>query len=477
MARLIADIIEETVKTQAKFDETHDLESLKSCEDIYLQLLDEIPDDPQLLFQIGTVYLQRGQWGASMPWFRRALDFWPDNPHVLSNLGCAERSLHRMDQCRDFFMRSLMVEEKGETLSNLASAYVNEDLPEEGLIYAKKAMELSPDHAKVKWNAALLLLENLEYASGFKLYDAGFLCGERAFRSYSQDRPDSVDVWRGEPVDTLVVWDEQGIGDRILATNLLRNLKASGLAKKVIFECHPRLENVFRRSFPWIDHFYPTSKKETIEWPKDHTLNAKSAVMSLSQFFWPEGFDRTPYLKPDPELVSKYRKEFESYGPGPYYAFAWKGGAPKTNTKYRSVKLGSFRPLIESGGTWISLQYHEEAAGKVERFRGDTNLPVYHCAGAQERDYDHTIAAVCAADHVVTVCNSLVHTCGALGVPCSVAVPKRRAWRYPRGEHFPWYGDHIVQFHQEADGDFDSVFARIADAISDHRTRPVAAQA
>ena len=263
----------------------------------------------------------------------------------------------------------------------------------------------------------------------------------------------------------LALWDEQGVGDRLLAVNLLRYLKDTDI--EVILECHPRLEAIYRRSFPWVKHIFATSKDEEITWPLEVTPDFKCAVMSLAKFYWTEGkFDRTPYLIPNWDLVDKYRQEFESYGPPPYICFTWKGGAVKTNTKYRSLKLANFRPLIETGGTWISMQYSPEAAEKIGRFG-----IAHHCSAAQEYDYDHTLAALAAADHTVTVCNSVVHTCGAAGLSCWVMVPKRRAWRYPAGPYFPWYGDHIKMFHQHADLDWSGVIEEIREALIAHSNR------
>lgn len=276
----------------------------------------------------------------------------------------------------------------------------------------------------------------------------------------------------------LALWDEQGIGDRLLAANLLRNLK--DLEIEVVLECHPRLESIYRRSFPWIPYIYPTSKDERIDWPITVKPDAKCAVMSLSKFFWTSGqFDRSPYIVVNDELRHAYRQEFERLGDPPYFTFSWMGGAVKTNTKYRSLKLGWFRDLIESGGTWISMQYHEEAPAKVERFRKDTGLPVFHCRAAQEKNYDHTLAALAAADHTITACNSIVHTCGAAGLSGWVLVPKRRAWRYPSGPFFPWYGDHVRMFHQHVDLEWEGVLSEVKEALNADRdcwTRAIAAE-
>lgn len=263
----------------------------------------------------------------------------------------------------------------------------------------------------------------------------------------------------------LALWDEQGIGDRLLAANLLRNLRGRNM--EIILECHPRLEGMMRRSFPWIDHIFPTSKEDYIEWPIKYPPTHKCAVMSLAQWFWKAGeFDRTPYLLPDPERVKKYRKEFEALGKGPYIALSWKGGALKTNTKYRSLKLGWFKEAMkEIGGTWISVQYHQDAKDDVDRFRDETGLQVYHCDGSQAFDYDQTLAALAAADHTITACNSVVHTCGAAGLPATVLVPRRRAWRYPKSETFPWYGDHIRMVHQENDDDWETPIKAAIEAV------------
>ena len=95
-------------------------------------------------------------------------------------------------------MKSLMSDEKAETYSNLASSYVNEDCPEEGLVFAQKAIELSPDGAKGRWNSSLLYLELQDWQKGFALYDAGFFCKERQMRSYTNETPDPTPWWNGE---------------------------------------------------------------------------------------------------------------------------------------------------------------------------------------------------------------------------------------------------------------------------------------
>ena len=198
MAQLISQILEELKAVQVAYESDRDNEAMQRVIDGYLQLLNEAPDDPEITFQLGTAYLQVGCYGAAMVYLHRVTDFWPDNYHVWSNLGCCYRSLHILPEARECFLKALMFDERAETYSNLASSYINEDNPAAGMPYAQKAMELAPDSAKGRWNAALLMLELGNWQAGFTLYDAGFFCNERQMRNYSNERPDSTPWWLGE---------------------------------------------------------------------------------------------------------------------------------------------------------------------------------------------------------------------------------------------------------------------------------------
>ena len=457
--KLLSELVQTLKDKQQEFHKTGNAQELTACIANYQELLNQAPDEPEIIGQLGTAHLQAGQFGAASQYLRRALAYSPANSFLWSNLGCCFRSMHHIQRARDCFMKSVMLDERGEGYSNMASTYINENCPQDGIEYAERAMQLLPDAGSPKWNAALLYLEMQEWDKGFKLFDAGLVSNERPMRWYNNDRTQDVPFWTGTEGQTVAMWDEQGVGDRLLAANLLRNVKGK---INVILDIHPRLEGIYKRSFPWIDHVYPTAKEDTITWPKDHKLDAKIPIMSLSRHYWADGnFDRTPYIKPDPELVQKYRDEFKKLGPPPYIGLAWAGGAPKTNTQYRTLKLSWFKMLIESGGTWISMQYHPWAKEKADKFREDNSLPLFHCDAAQEHDYDHTLAALAACDLTVSACNSVIHTCGAAGLPCWVLVPTRRAWRYPSGDYFPWYGDHIKMYHQSTDGDWNEVLKRV----------------
>jgi ADP-heptose:LPS heptosyltransferase len=54
-------------------------------------------------------------------------------------------------------------------------------------------------------------------------------------------------------------------------------------------------------------------------------------------------------------------------------------------------------------------------------------------------EYSDTAKIVKSCDLVISVCTSVIHLAGALGVPCWVMVPNKPAWRYGVSGKMPWY--------------------------------------
>lgn len=445
--KLLRDVLKEAQETQKNFEKHRDHKKIEAVIETYYGLLNQAPEDPEVLFQLATAHLQLGHFGVGVPLLKRVLAVWPDSVDAWSNLGCCYRSIHYMREARAAFLKALGMQERTEVLGNLAACFVNEGCPEDGIGYAMRGAEMDPSNLKAQWNLALLALELEDWKTGFGLYDTGLHCVERSIRNYSKEE---VPWWDGQDGQTVVVYDEQGLGDRLMAAQLLPHFKGR---INIILECHPRLVDIYRRSFPWIKHIYGTVKQEMIEWPLEHQIDARCAILSLGQYVWGKSiFPRTPYLVPASRNVVPGR-----------IGFAWAGGAPRTNTAYRSLKLGWFKDLIAMGGEWVSFQYNDWAADKVARMNEETGLDVRHWGDTE--NYDDTLTELATCELVITACNSVAHTCGAAGIPCWVLVPRKRAWRYPAGASSPFYSDSFQQIHQAGD-DWSGVMSELRDRLA-----------
>lgn len=449
----ISEVAQTLLEQHRQAAEANDVEKLVALKPQLEGFLSEAPEDPLLLFTLGTTHLQLGLNGVAITYLKHAAEVCPDLPEIWNNLGTAWKHENHFEPAKECFEKAMSLDERADFLNNLATLYVNEGCPTEGEPFARRALELDPSNIKAHWNLGLLLLEQGKWDEGLACYEWGFASGDRPKRDYG------VPEWNGKPGQTVIVYGEQGIGDEIMFASCLPDLMKDC---EVIFDCHPRLKGVWERTFGI--KCYGGRKKDVGKWAKNSGADASVAIGSLFLHYRRNGeFPRKPYLTADPKLVKQYREKLEALGPGPYVGIGWKGGSKKTRADLRSVKLARFKPLFDQGGTFISVQYTSDSAGKVERFEKDSGVKVHHFPEIVEAfDYEKTVALIEALDLVVCPNTSAVHVCGALGVPCWSLTPNAPAWRYGlSGPRMPMYGD-WVQLFREGDS-WDALFQSVAD--------------
>jgi len=430
----------------------------------FLRLYEEFPQHPQILFSAATCFMNMGYNALARVVFSALIDSGSQEvPEFWNNLGVACRNMHLLDEALNAFIKSIDLNPfESNYYSNFSTLFINEGESQAGEVLSQEAIKLSPTNYRALWNYSLLLLEEGRLSEGFELYDAGLLSGDRIIRTYYKDNP--LPAWTGEPDQNVIFYDEQGIGDRILFANALR--LAIPRCRRAIIDCHPRLYGLYERSFRHLTpHIYPTSKDEAPEWVSAHPdFEYRIATGSLPRYFWkdPESIDTTAYLKADPEKVATVKEALKDY-PKPWIGFAWSGGTVKTHAKARTFKIGHLYHFMEvnSQGTWVSLEYPPGSGDQVRKSAQEKGLAMVHFDDwVHDFDYDWNAAIAHNMDLVITPCTSLVHLCGALGVPCWVMVPRKRAWRYAATDSMSWYST-VKQYHQEVHGQWGGVLGRI----------------
>src|SRR5574343_1274456 len=182
----------------------------------YIDLLNNNPDDCQIMFMLGTSFLQTGE--SSLGWMilQRVAELRPDFMDVYNNLGACYRQEHHNDRARECYFKALEISpNEPDVLANICALCVNEGEPETGIPYGEKCLETKPDHPQGTWNLGLLYLEAERYQEGFDLYAKGFDTGDRIERFYTDSRGKSAEWWLGQEDTqdkTIVLFDEQGQG-------------------------------------------------------------------------------------------------------------------------------------------------------------------------------------------------------------------------------------------------------------------------
>lgn len=435
--------------------------NLKFVEPVIEGLLRTEPRNDGIIYLYGTYHLHCGRQSIAEALFRRALDMNPKSAPAWNNLGVALYNMGRHQEALKAYQEAMKIGgEMTEMYNNLGSCYVNNGTPDEAILWLEKALVLDPESPDAHWNRGLARLEKYELAGGWKDYEWGLRTGHQSSQKRKRRFDDSIPLWRGEP-GQVAIYGEQGVGDEILAASMLEDASKRGT---LLYECHPRLVNIMRHNF----HDFPIYGTRKVQWKQDPLhwmswqgkIDFKCPIFHLGGLFRNklEDFPRKVYLKPFDSLVDKYREKLRKMSSRPKIGLSWKGGNEITRKDLRSVPLQNWIPFIKDiDADFISLQYDPADragwnTGIIESFEKDTGLKLNHWPLAVN-DLDECYAGLIhALDLVISVNNSLVHACGAFGIPCWTLTPSRPAWRYGlEGRRMIWYGDHVIQYRQEGD--------------------------
>lgn len=391
------------------------------AEKLYDDLLTQNHDNPGLLATMGTLMLQTDRLGLAISLLERASSQLKQDD-VLANLGIAYKQSGQYEKCKQMFAKAMKLNPSAKVLADYAALFVNVGTPEEAEKHARKAVQMEPDNGMAHWNLSIALLEQGKWASGWDHWDWGF----RSVPPMRIDRKIAgKPYWDGTKGKTIAVYGEQGIGDEIMFASMLPDMMKENT---VILESHQRLKTLFENSFPGLT-VYGTREERTVSWPADHEFDYQVSIGSLGKFYRRnrESFPGTPYLKAEPlEQSDKFR-----------VGISWTGGMKPGRVRTREVPLQMWGPILDNGCEFVSLQYtdcdDDLSAMKI------LGHDIRYYPEVKANDYNETARLVKSCDLVISVCTSVVHLAGALGVPCWCLTPNKPAWRYGVTGGMPWY--------------------------------------
>ena len=319
------------------------------------------------------------------------------------------------------------------------------------------------DAENARLNRALVLLKQGEFARGWPDYEA-------RKRTDSEYQPSNFPFpeWDDEPLDgrTVLVHAEQGIGDQIMFGSCIPDLMQH--ASHCVIECAPKLEAIFRRSFPTAT---VTAAQKDLQGRDVLTatpaIDYQVAIGSLPLRFRKTSEDfpvHDGYLRADPLKVEAWRRRLEELPARRRIGISWRGGIRRTHRAMRSLPLDEWLPILKCAETvFVSLQY-TDCAAEIAQVERDHGVRIYHWQGAID-DYDETAALMSSLDLLISVQTSIVHLSGALGRLAWVMVPAVAEWRYQaRGERMPWYPS-VRIWRQDRPDEWQPVVERVATAL------------
>lgn len=383
--------------------------------------------------------------------FDAALQQSPDMAEAHNGRANALRRLGRTDEAIIGYSQAIACNPAfADAYNNRAVAWQYLRRIPEALADYDAAVLRAPTHADAHWNRALVKLLQGDYAQGWRDYEWRWRSG--AMRRHARNFPQPQ--WRGEDIagKTILIHAEQGLGDVLQFCRYVPLIAARG--PRVVLEVHKPL----RRLLASIEGAATVITSDEAKPPFD----VHCPMLSLPSAFGTrvETIPATvPYLAPDPALAAAWRAKL---GPRENLrvGVVWAGRPDNQNDVNRSMPVEMLTPLLSAG---VALHCLQKEVAAQDRAWAETRGIVFHDQDLD--DFADTAALAANMDVVVSVCTSVAHLAGALGLPTWVALCFAADWRWllDRADS-PWYPTARL-FRQPAPGDWMPVMNDIADAL------------
>lgn len=337
-------------------------------------------------------------------------------------------------------------------LNNLGFAYKYNGDYSRAIIEYKKAIKLNPKFKDALFNLSILELSCNNFREGWINYEHRWGTEKKFSIRMTYNKP----VWnKNLGYNRILIWGEQGIGEQLLFSSVLADLKLK--FKKIIVCVNDKLVSLFKENFKDFE-IYPLSKKID-ESHFDYHL----PLCSLGLYFRNNIKDfKFNKLNVGVGLHSEKKdKKLKC-------ALTWK----RRNLEFKdrtSINLDNLKDiLLMNEIEFINIQYTNED-DEVKKFEQENNFVLSKVSGLDTFNDLYNLASfINKCDFVISISNTTAHLSAALGKPTYLILPKNRGklwyWDNDFNDQNLWYPS-IVKFIQKNNNDWTDPIRNLKDHI------------
>ena len=416
------------------------------------------------LSNLGMALITQGRFKEAADNLQKAVNLNPNSAEFLNNLGVLFNRQERFEDAVAASEKAIALRpDYVEAHNDLGTALIELGRFSEATAAFEKAIAIDPRCAQAHHNLSLVLLLTAKFEQGWKEYEWRW----RHEGFSTPVRPFSQTWWDGssEGLTKLLVWAEQGIGDEVQFSGLIRHIISGGI--NVVVECDNRLLPLLQRSFPGTIVVGRTDPPNPLLQDPSITHQIPMAsiprVLGLSPDYMPF---QNGFMIPDESLRERLRSEYKKNGNPVLVGISFRSGNSQEGRK-RSVSLEQWGPILNVEGIkFVNLQYGD-CSSQLQTAHDLFGVEVFNDENINPlRNLEDFAAQVAAMDLVISVDNSTVHFAGALGAKVWTILPKVPDWRWElEGNRTRWYST-MRLFRQEERGSWEPVISKLSNELT-----------
>ena len=421
------------------------------------------PDDYLKLY-IGLAFFNQKFFKKAIDYFLFALDINPNNTDALNMLGSTYERLGDIKKAKQFYNDALNQNPNDKmTLNNLAalSFYNGEQLIAEKLY--SEAIKKSENNYEAIYHLGLCQLAQLKFIDGWKNYKFRWLGNQLGSKKLFVNLPQFA---LNTNKRNLLVWDEQGLGDKILFLRFLKGLEP--YVDNLFVKIDKRLHEIIKRTFPKINFI---NNKNILE----SNINSQIPIGDLGSLFIKDTNDlkkiSKKYITSDPFLTNELKDSLRNKNKL-ICGLSWVSKNDNIGVN-KSITLDLLKPIIElSNIIFLDLQYNDTQDERNKLFK-DHSIRVHKIEAVDNfNDINGVTSLVDICDFIITISNTNAHISGALGKKTFLLLPRGKGklwyWNSYNGKSL-WYPS-IEIIEQKSPGEWKPVIDKLLNKLKDYKS-------
>ena len=424
------------------------LKQYKSAIDYYEEAQKISDDNHELFFNLGNIYKKLKDWENAKINYAKSLSLKPDNIPAINNYASAFFFTGFFDEAIKLYNQVLELEpDNFDAKLNYAATYVELQKFDEALQLYQSLLKVKPNDAELHYNFAILLLLLGNKYKGLQEYEWR-LKNKAKYNAYPE-----IPFWDNQNLKgkTIVVIDEQGIGDAFQFVRYLQLLKNDGA--EVIFSCREKLID-FMNEAKVADKVVSHSASVIADY--------KIYLMSLPFKYFEQAEKlkfEFPYLNLERNLLENKSIAVDKQKLN--IGIVWRGNPEHMYDFKRSMKIEDFSHLFSNNKIKLFSLQKDITFEEREILTANNIFEL----SFEEKPFLDTANIIEHIDLVISVDTAVAHLAGALNKRTFLLLSKIPDWRWGLEKESTQYYSSLKLFRQKEISNWTNVLNEVKEDV------------